>query len=64
MALILLAAKRFETFWTRMGINAMRHENTVIHGLLKAVPRWWFGIKGTPYLIHTFDCAELSATLH
>ncbi len=40
MALILLAAKRFETFWTGMRINAMQHENSVFHGPPKAVPNY------------------------
>ena len=38
MALILLVAKRFATFWTQMGTNAMRHNNSVFHDLLKRVP--------------------------
>jgi hypothetical protein len=38
MALILVASKRFATFWTRMRINAMRHHNSVFHDLLKRVP--------------------------
>ena len=38
MALILLASKRFATFWTRMRTNAMRHHNSVFHDLLKRVP--------------------------
>ncbi len=38
MALILLASKRFETFWTRVRTNAMRHHNGVFHDLLKGVP--------------------------
>ena len=38
MALILPAAKRLETFWAPMRINAMRNENTVFDGLLNAVP--------------------------
>ncbi len=60
MALILLASKRFETFWTGMRINAMQHENTVFHGPPKAVP-----IKGTPYLIHTLGCdTELCVKLN
>jgi len=38
MALILLASKRFATFWTRMRINAMRHHNSVFHDVLQRVP--------------------------
>jgi IS4 transposase len=38
MALILLASKRFATFWTRKRTNAMRHHNSVFHDLLKRVP--------------------------
>ncbi len=38
MALILLVSKRFETVWTRMRINTMRHHNSVFHDLLKRVP--------------------------
>ncbi len=38
MALILLASKRFETFWTGMRINVMRHHKSVFHDPLKRVP--------------------------
>jgi hypothetical protein len=38
MALILLVPKRLETVWTRMRINAMRHQNSVFHDLLKRIP--------------------------
>jgi len=38
MALILLVSKHLPVFWTRDGINAMRHQNRVFHGLLKPVP--------------------------
>jgi hypothetical protein len=38
MALILLISKHLPVFWTRDGINAMRHHNSVLHGLLKHVP--------------------------
>lgn len=37
-ALILLCSERFETFWTRKEINAMRHHNTVLHQILKQIP--------------------------
>jgi len=37
-ALILLGSERFETFWTRERVNAMRHENSVLHQILKHVP--------------------------
>ena len=36
--MILLASKRFRTNWTRMRINAMRHENSVFHQLTKHIP--------------------------
>jgi hypothetical protein len=38
MALILLGSERFATFWTRKGFNAMRHENSVLHQILKHIP--------------------------
>ena len=38
MALILLVSKRLATFWTRERINAMRHQNSVFHDLLKRIP--------------------------
>jgi transposase len=38
MALILLMSKRFATFWTGKRINAMRHQNSVFHDLLKRIP--------------------------
>ena len=38
MALILLVSKHLPVFWTREGIDAMRHHNSVFHGLLKHVP--------------------------
>ncbi len=38
MALILLGSKRLATFWTRMRINTMRHENSVFHQLTKHIP--------------------------
>ncbi len=38
MALILLVSKHLPVFWTRDWINAMRHQNSVFHGLLKHVP--------------------------
>ena len=38
MALILLGSKRLATVWTRKRINAMRHQNSVFHDLLKRVP--------------------------
>lgn len=38
MALILLVSKHLAVFWTRVGIDAMRHQNSVFHGLLKHVP--------------------------
>ncbi|MGC2629780.1 MAG: DUF4372 domain-containing protein, partial [Rhodomicrobium sp.] len=42
MALILLPSRRFATVWTRKGINAMRHKNSVYHGILQHVPWGWF----------------------
>jgi IS4 transposase len=38
MALILLCFKRLATFWDTEKDQAMRHENSVFHGLLKLVP--------------------------
>jgi IS4 transposase len=38
MALILLGSKRLATFWTPKGINTMRHQNSVLHGVLKHIP--------------------------
>ena len=38
MALILLFSERLATFRTRKGINAMRHQNSVFHAVLKHVP--------------------------
>lgn len=38
MALILLGSERFAMFWTRKGVNAMRHENSVLHQILKLIP--------------------------
>lgn len=38
MALILLCSKRLATFWDTEKDQAMRHENSVFHGLLKQVP--------------------------
>ena len=38
MALILLGSERFAAFWTQKGINAMQHQNTVLHQLLQYVP--------------------------
>jgi DDE family transposase/uncharacterized protein DUF4372 len=38
MALILLSSERVATFWTRKRINAMRHENSVLHQILKQIP--------------------------
>jgi IS4 transposase len=38
MALILLCSKRLATFWDTEKDQAMRHENSVFHGLLKHVP--------------------------
>ena len=38
MALILLISKHLPVIWTREGIYAMRHHNSVMHGLLKHVP--------------------------
>jgi len=38
MALILLGSEHFAVFGTREGVNAMRHQNSVMHELLKQVP--------------------------
>jgi Transposase DDE domain/Domain of unknown function (DUF4372) len=38
MALILLGSEQFAMFWTRKGIDAMRHENSVLHQILKLIP--------------------------
>ncbi len=43
MTLILLLSGRFATIWTRKGINAMRHKNSVYHGILQYVP--WAGFE-------------------
>src|SRR6202162_2152595 len=37
-ALILLASSWLRIIWTRRGINAVRHQNIVFHGLLKHIP--------------------------
>lgn len=38
MALILLSSERFATFWTGKWTDAMRHENSVLHQILKHIP--------------------------
>jgi IS4 transposase len=38
MALILLVVERFAAFWTREGVNAMQHHNSVFHQILKLIP--------------------------
>jgi hypothetical protein len=42
MALILLVSKHLQVIWTREGIDAMRHHNSVLHGLLKHIPWSYF----------------------
>jgi hypothetical protein len=42
MTVILLRSGRFATVWTRKGIDAMRHKNSVYHGILQHVPWGWF----------------------
>jgi IS4 transposase len=42
MALILLVSKHLQVIWTREGIDAMRHHNSVLHGLLKHIPWAYF----------------------
>src|SRR5258707_2255215 len=37
-ALILLVSSWLRIIWTRKGINAVRHQNIVFHGLLKHIP--------------------------
>src|SRR5260370_33197786 len=37
-ALILLVSIWLRIIWTRKGINAVRHQNIVFHGLLKHIP--------------------------
>jgi hypothetical protein len=37
-ALILLGSRRFRIVWTRKRINAVRHQNSVFHDLLKLIP--------------------------
>jgi hypothetical protein len=37
-ALILLASRRFRNVWTRKRTNAVRHQNSVFHELLKLIP--------------------------
>src|SRR5207248_7036871 len=36
--LILLGSGRLRINWTRKGINAVRHQNSVFHGVLQHVP--------------------------
>jgi len=43
MALILLVSKHLQVIWTREGIDAMRHHNSVLHGILKQIPWSVFG---------------------
>ena len=38
MALILLCSKRLATFWDTEKDQAMRHQNSVFHSLVKYVP--------------------------
>jgi hypothetical protein len=38
MTLILLDSERFAPFWTQKEVNAMRHQNTVLHQILQYVP--------------------------
>jgi IS4 transposase len=38
MALILLVSKHLAVIWTRAETKAMRHHNSVLHGLLKHIP--------------------------
>jgi hypothetical protein len=38
MTLILLDSERFAPFWTQEEVNAMRHQNTVLHQILQHVP--------------------------
>jgi len=42
MALILLVFKHLPVIWTREEDNAMRHHNSVLHGLLKHIPWSYF----------------------
>ena len=44
MALILLGPKRLATFWTRKRVNTMRHDNSVLHQILKHIP--WAEFEG------------------
>src|ERR1700754_2787899 len=37
-ALILLGSRRFAIVWTRIRINAVRHQNSVFHDILKLIP--------------------------
>ena len=37
-ALILLWFRRLQINWTRKGINAVRHQNSVFHGVLEHLP--------------------------
>jgi hypothetical protein len=37
-ALILLGSRRLRIVWTRTGINTVRHQNSVLHHLLKQIP--------------------------
>ena len=38
MALIVLSSKGLATIWTPKGINTMRHDNSVLHQILKHIP--------------------------
>jgi hypothetical protein len=38
MALILLGSEHLRCFWTQEGISAMRHQNSVLHQILKLIP--------------------------
>jgi hypothetical protein len=44
MALILLGSEHLRCFWTQEGISAMRHQNSVLHQILKFVP--WAEFEG------------------
>jgi IS4 transposase len=61
-ALILLGSRRLRINWTRKEINAVRHQNSVFHGLLQLVPWHVFdrlvAEHGTDDLVREFTTAH------
>src|ERR1700704_3488075 len=58
MALILLCSKRLATFWDTEKDQAMLHQNSVFHSLLKHVP--WHKLDQS---VEKHDADKLSRTL-